>query len=107
MVGEVGQRHHSGVVDQDVDGAELVDRRLSRGLELRQVGHIDDLRDALTAGGPDSVGHLPDALGVDVDGDHLGPAGGALLGDESAEAAGGPADDDDLAGQMRHLCPSC
>ena len=106
VVGEERQRHHAGIVHQNVDGPEGRDRTCGRGLELRHIGDIGHLGDALAACGGDAGDGLVEIVGVDVDADHRGAAGRALLRDEPAESATGAGDDDDFVGQvLRHGVP--
>ena len=93
----------AGVVDQDVDPAELVDDALHRGL---RGGGVDDVAaDADRAG---TVGEVEAARGVgggglvEVEDRDRGALAGEALGDAEADASGCSGDDGDAAVEPTH-----
>jgi len=52
VVGEIGQRHHAGVVHEHVDRAESVESVLRRRFDLRHICHIRNMSRAFEAGRP-------------------------------------------------------
>ena len=85
-----------GVVDQDVDGAEAIRRRLGRGLGVVAAGDVelDDQQGVRVAEG------APDGLGVATGGDDVVAGRERGLRDVDAHAAAG-------AGDEPGLCMSC
>src|SRR6058998_3307920 len=102
----------AGVVHQDVDRAELLDRRLDDALGGREVGDAVGVGDRPPAAGADRLHHfVGDAprgaaavdLGAEVVDDHRGPLGREQLGDGAADAAPRARDDRRLALEpLRH-----
>ena len=103
MVGEIGQRHHAGVVHEHVDGAESVQGVPCRRFDLSHVRHVGNMNRAVEAGGPNALENLVQALSVDVHADDLRATGSALFGNQLAEAATRTGDDDDLVLQVLRL----
>ena len=100
VIGEVGQRHHPGVVDEHVHSTEGAHRLSHGGLQRGQIGDVGHLGQCLCPGGGDPGGHFIQPLARDVDTDHPGPVRRAFLRDQAAESAGRTGDHDDLAGQV-------
>jgi len=50
VVGEIGQRHHAGVVHEHVDRTVSVDSLLRRRFDLRHIRHIRNMSRAFEAG---------------------------------------------------------
>ena len=90
--GDVEQRgdaEHAGVVDEDVDAAEPVDRRLGRFGGGGRIGEVADHGDARQL-----VGHRAALLGEAVDDGDRGALGGEAPGDRRPDATGATGDDD-------------
>ena len=95
--------HDRGVVDEDVDAAERVDRGARHGLRRREIPHVDGHADHAGAVGLQRVGGLGGGALVDV-GEHHGGAGFAECTPVGhADAAGTTGDDGDLPGQVEEL----
>ena len=94
VVGVEGQRHDSGVVDHDVDGAEGLDGRRGQRPHLGDVGDVgrDRLGDA--AGPADDRHHLLERVAPDVAAGDPGAPGRGLLAHEPTEATRGTGHDD-------------
>jgi hypothetical protein len=94
MVGVERERHDTGVVDDDVDGAEAVADLIGERTHRHEVGDVDRPRHDL----------FSFEIGVRVTLDVAGPDSGShrrgLLGQQSAESTGGAGDDDGLAGDV-------
>ena len=83
----------AGAVEQHVDAADLVDRRLDR------VGrkHVEDAR-----GDAGRAVELVELFGIDVGRDHLGAGIDKGMDRSAADALGGGGDEDDLFGKVGH-----
>src|SRR5690606_584233 len=81
-----------GVVDQNVDGAELFDRDPDHRLDLIALGDVDVDETAA-----DLVRHGPPAGLVDLADDHLRALGREGTGDPGPDAVAGAGDDRDAA----------
>ena len=104
-VDEVAGQRDAGVVDDDVDPAELRDDGLGVGLEGRAVGDVEAVRaDLPGAGTLHEVHGLGQAGLVDVGEREKGALAGEVQGEGAADAGAGPGDDDDLVGQVLHAC---
>src|SRR5262249_18373012 len=88
----VRHRVDSGVVDEDVEPAEVADDFGEDGVDLRGVADVEGQRPGARGAG----GGLSRAWGVDVGVEDAGAVGGEGVGDGLADAAGG-------AGHQRHL----
>lgn len=53
-----GRRENAGVVERDVEAAELIDGRLNQRLRVVRVGHVGLDEDGLAAGRGDFLDHL-------------------------------------------------
>ena len=90
----VGQRDRAGVIDDDVDAAEMLRRLIERAAHARLVAHIDDERQRsaarrldLSGGGVDRAGQLGIGLrGLGGDGD-IGAVARRAQADRQADAA--------------------
>src|SRR5690606_2537599 len=93
----------AGVVDDDVQSAELLDRGVDEPLGEAVLGDTADTRDGLATGfGDGGNGLLGRSLVQVVDHDR-GAVTGQLAGDLGTDAAPGSADDGDLAVQLPHV----
>src|SRR5262249_17744460 len=91
---------HLGVVDEDVESAELAQRLVEESGDLglhADVGGVLETR-------PSRVANLPrrsgDHVGVPVVDDHPGASPGEAAGDAPADATAGAGDDGDLVAQQ-------
>ena len=99
-----GQADGRGVVDADVDAAELGRRLLHRLEHIGVVAHVDDQRQGVAAGFLDLLGGRIDGAGqvlvrlggLGGDGD-IGPVAGGAQRDGQADAAAGAGDEEGLA----------
>ena len=112
VVERAGQRDRRGVVDQDVDAAERVDRLRHRGLDLRLVAHVHRDRQRLAARALDLLGRRvdrPRQLRMRLDGlggdDDVGAVARGAQRDGLADAAAGAGDEEGLAGEA--TCGQC
>ena len=106
-VREEGPLHDGGVVDEDVELAERLDRRREEAGDVARLADIGLRRDGRPAGlrdGRDDLVRLLLALAV-VD-DDLRPLGGEPRGDGRADPARRTGDEGDLPGQtlVGHDC---
>ena len=102
LLGELGERdvaRHRGVVDEDVDRAEGLDRLVDHPLPILGPGDVGLDRDGSATGGPDAIHRLGQRSLVLLDRlqcarrhRHLGAGGGEALGDRRADAAAGSGD---------------
>src|SRR5439155_12664597 len=92
-----------GVVHQDVEAAEGLERFVEQRLDLRRVGQVGVDPDGFAAGGADGAHDLVGGIAVAriVDG-HLGAVGGEAHGDGGTNPAGGAGDEGDLVGETTH-----
>ena len=77
---------YSGVVDEDVDAAELGDGALDEGVDLFGVGDVGGYGDGPAAIGQDGVDGLLDGAGPTACGNDVGAKLGEGHGDLSTEA---------------------
>src|SRR5688572_1619261 len=105
--GDVLQRREpvdTRVVDQDVEPAELLDRRVDNGLRIGLLGDVAANGDRLAAGGGDAgdngLGALLAGGIVDDDGRAFGGEG---RGDGGADALGCAGDEGDFSGELAHV----
>ena len=99
-----GSLHHSGVVDQDVDGPALAVEFRAEGRDACEGGQVEVLDGEFGArdGGADLCGRRL-AFGAVADGhDDVGSRGGKPLGDAEAKAAVRPGDDCEFSGKIGH-----
>jgi hypothetical protein len=102
----------AGVVDEDVEPAELLDRRGDQSLGPRLVGDVVAVHHGLPAERPDVVDDLlrgPDRgpgavnFGAEVVDDHIGPLAGELERMLTPDAPAGAGDHDDTTlAKSRH-----
>ena len=101
----------SGVVDQDVEAAEVVDRLCDHPFRAGEVGHVLVVRGSLAPGGSDLVDDLlrgrcvvtlAGELAAEVVDDHRRARGGERERVRAADAAAGAGDDRDLAREVGH-----
>ncbi len=107
-------RRDTGIGDDDVHAAELVDSGLQRRRQARLIANIGLPRDDPRAGVLDQFDGLREVLGrrqrvrdrgdllTDVDRDDVGALGGQPHGFGAALTAGGAGDERDLALQRAH-----
>src|SRR5262249_28345083 len=96
------ESRHAGVVADDVDAAEPVERRFRECVELileANVGHHADRRRAVCL---DALDRLREAIGFHIREHPTEAAGGACLGEREAESARGAGDDGYLSGFQLH-----
>ncbi len=97
---------HAGIVDQDVDGAELVVALIHQRAYLVEVSDIGLHNDALGAGLFDPVQRfLGTCRSADVVDNDLGTFFGELTRDSLSDSRAGPCNDRDLAIQQSHAAP--
>ena len=93
----------AGVVNQDVDFAELLDRRLGERVDLRRDGDVGRHDQAFAAGFFDGVGGLVE-LRLGARGrDDVGARLGELHRHRAAETAAGAGDDGDFAVELERI----
>jgi len=91
-----------GVVDQDVDAVQLMDRRLDQGFDRGVVTGVDDQRhDAATGGGGQLQGRGGQGLQVSGGDHHVDALLGEGQGNRLADAAAGAGDQGALAVQLQ------
>jgi hypothetical protein len=94
----------AGVVDQHIDGAELLDGALHHGIHRGRIGHVGlDGDGPRTAGGQLAGQRLGFGFEAEVVHHHIGPSRAKGLGNGVPDPAARPRDDGDLALQLfRH-----
>ena len=98
-----GESEDAGIVDEDVEPAEGVLRRLEQALHVRALRDVGLDRDRLAAVLQDRRDDLVRAaLARGVVDDDRGAFRRQLLGDLSADAFGGAGDDGDLSAELFH-----
>ena len=93
----------AGVVDQDVETAELADRVGDRGLPAGVVGDVEVHEPVAVA---ERSGHLGAEVVLQVADHHLGAGCGQRLGHALAESLGAAGDQCPAAGQVE-ICHGC
>ena len=93
----------AGVVDQDVDFAELLDRRLGECVDLRRNGDVGRHDQTLAAGFFDGLGGLVELRLGARGGDDIGARLGKLHRHRAAETAPGAGDDRDFAVELERI----
>ena len=89
-VGDPGQGADPGVVDQDVQAAEMLDRQFDGTLHVLQTPDVGRYGQGLAA---DGAGCCLQDCGVYVYQGYPGPIGGQRLGDSQANASAGARDE--------------
>ena len=87
-------------VEQELHGAERIERALDHVVDLRALGDVDLQRQRLAALGVDLRGGFLDAGLVEVGADHVGALAGEDVRGGAADAAAGAGDDDGLPGEI-------
>jgi len=95
-----GDGHVAGVVDQHVDPAEGLDGGGDHGVGVGLDGDVGPDGDRLAAGGGDLGDQGLQAVDAAGGQHQAGALGGEVAGGGFAQAAAGPGDDDDLAGNV-------
>jgi hypothetical protein len=91
--------HPTGVVDQDVQASEAVDRRLDHGRHLGGVAHVRRRHGTAAPQVLHPAGRDLGPVGVDVGDDHVGPRTGEADGDALPDAGPTARDQGDPAVQ--------
>ena len=97
MLGEIGQRHRPGVIDEHVNGAVGVYSELRHVEHIVLLGHVSDNISRFATGGLDLVNDGLELLLVARGEDDLAAQLGGALRGQQAEAAGRAGDDYHLA----------
>ncbi len=87
------RREDAGVVDPDLQPAELGDGKIRGGGERRRVGGIEGAADGPTARLGDLLGDRSSGVTVEIAGDHLGAGLGQPAHDLGADTPAGAGDD--------------
>ena len=93
----------AGVVDEDVDFAELLERRLGERVDLRRDGDVGRHDQAFAAGLFDGVGGFVELRLGARGGDDVGARHCELHRHRAAEAAAGAGDDCDFAVELERI----
>ena len=100
-----GRRHDAGVVEHDVEPAELGDGGVDQRLNLGLIGDIGLLKHGIAA---ELGGQRLAALGIHIGDHHLGALGDEQLDGGAPDAARPARDDRDLAAQfLGHFTLQC
>jgi len=97
----------AGVVNQDVDFAELLDRRLRERVDLRGDGDVSRHDEALAPGFFDGVGGLVELRLGARGSDDVGAGLGELYRHRATKAAAGACDDGDFAVELEGIQNHC
>src|SRR5205085_9536739 len=95
----------AGIVEEAVDPAEFVDRRLHIGLYVRGPRDIGCHRNGLPASLPDDAGGGFGARRVAVHHDHLRTVAGECRGCRTADAVASARDQRNFAGEIHLTTP--
>src|SRR5690606_21557760 len=92
-----------GVVDQDVEAAELLADLREHGLDLLHLADVAGDRSGLAAGSVDGVGNRLATVDLAAGNDHVRALLGQQLGDGFADAAAGAGNEGDLAVEVEQV----